>query len=202
MKRDRHRKCSRCRDRAKKQPCPTCGKPMSRGSRTCMKCQPPHLRRPDSPRWQGGRIYRHRGPAGYVRIKAPGHPRGLRNSGLIFEHILVMEQILGRYLLAGETIHHRNGIRDDNRPENLVLWVKPQPAGCRVEDAVAWAREILDRYDHGPPGGGGPCLRWRRGRIERPRAKQVNRRCTTGVFGDLDLALRTPNQQGSFAPAE
>jgi hypothetical protein len=57
-----------------------------------------------------------------------------------------MEEKLGRRLLLDESVHHRNGVRDDNRPENLELWVRPQPSGIRVEDAVAWAREILDRY--------------------------------------------------------
>jgi hypothetical protein len=38
-------------------------------------------------------------------------------------------------------------VRDDNRPENLELWVKPQPSGIRVADAIAWAWEILSRYD-------------------------------------------------------
>jgi len=75
----------------------------------------------------------------------------------VFEHILVMESILGRYLLPGETVHHRNGVRNDNRRENLELWVKPQPSGYSVEDAIAWAREILARYENGPPSsGGGP----------------------------------------------
>lgn len=42
--------------------------------------------------------------------------------------------------------YSKNGIRDDNRPENLELWTKSQPAGQRVVDLVAWAKEILDKY--------------------------------------------------------
>jgi hypothetical protein len=64
----------------------------------------------------------------------------------VFERILVMEQLLGRHMLPEESVHHRNGVKDDNRPENLALWTRPQPAGIRVTDAIAWAHEILDRY--------------------------------------------------------
>jgi hypothetical protein len=66
--------------------------------------------------------------------------------GYVREHIVVMEGVLERALLPGETVHHENGVRDDNRPENLELWVKSQPAGQRVEDLLAWAHEIIDRY--------------------------------------------------------
>ena len=90
---------------------------------------------------------------GYVRIRVDsklrphpqaGHPRA--NNGYVLEHILVMEEVLGRYLLPGETVHHRNGIKHDNRPENLELWVSKQPYGQRVVDLVSWAREILATY--------------------------------------------------------
>ena len=57
-----------------------------------------------------------------------------------------MERILGRPLAPTENVHHRNGVRHDNRPENLELWVKSQPCGQRVWDVVAWARTIIARY--------------------------------------------------------
>ena len=62
------------------------------------------------------------------------------------EHRRVMEEIIGRPLLPSESVHHKNGKRDDNRPANLELWSSSHPAGQRVTDLVAWAKEILSLY--------------------------------------------------------
>lgn len=79
-------------------------------------------------------------------VHAPSHPRATTAKKYVFEHIIVMEQMLGRFIGRDEFVHHRNGIRDDNRPENLELWTKPQPDGIRGADALPWAREIIRRY--------------------------------------------------------
>jgi hypothetical protein len=57
-----------------------------------------------------------------------------------------MASILGRPLTAEESVHHKNGIRSDNRPSNLELWSRYQPAGQRATDLLEFANEIIQRY--------------------------------------------------------
>jgi hypothetical protein len=79
-------------------------------------------------------------------LTAQGYRKIHINGVELWQHRHVMEQHLGRPLLNHETVHHINGVRDDNRLENLEVWSKSQPYGQRVMDKVAWAIEMLDLY--------------------------------------------------------
>ena len=68
--------------------------------------------------WRGGRVV---DVDGYILLKVPGHPHATA-SGYVREHRLVMEQSIGRHLTRSEVVHHRNGVNDDNRLENLELF--------------------------------------------------------------------------------
>lgn len=83
---------------------------------------------------------------GYALLSGHWDHPNANQRGQVLEHVKVMSEILGRPLRKGENVHHKNGVRDDNRPENLELWVSSQPWGQRPEDLVAWAKEIIELY--------------------------------------------------------
>jgi len=83
------------------------GKPLSRE----------HKEKISKANWKGGRV---KHSCGYILISNPKHP--LAVNGYVFEHRLVMEKAIGRYLKSKEVVHHINDIRDDNRIENLMLF--------------------------------------------------------------------------------
>ena len=91
--------------------CLDCGKLIQNHSIRCRKCYSQNLK---------GKF---RTPEGYIQVYNPEHPF-CNNRGYVREHRLVMEAHLKRYLTPKEIVHHINGIRDDNRIENLELMSK------------------------------------------------------------------------------
>lgn len=89
---------------------------------------------------------------GYKMVSA-NHPNAKSRStktgkGQILEHVLIMSNYLGRPLNKNETVHHKNGIRNDNRPENLELWSVSHPFGQRINDKIKWCIDFLKEYGY------------------------------------------------------
>lgn len=87
------------------------------------------LNGPSHPRYKG-RILNYQG---YIIFRRTEHPYADKK-GYVKEHRIVIEESLGRYLVHGENVHHKNGNRQDNRLENLELWTKHQPSGQRSSE--------------------------------------------------------------------
>jgi len=98
---------------------------------------------PGSSHWKGGKTI---SSGGYVLIYNPKHPNADKSKGYVLEHVMVMAQKLGRSLKTKEIVHHKNGIKTDNRIENLELWMNSHPKGQRIEDMISFAIFILNEY--------------------------------------------------------
>lgn len=90
--------------------------------------------------WRGGRRI---DQEGYVHIYAPNHLRA--SSGVVREHVLVMEKIIGRFLVDGEVVHHINGNKQDNHPRNLVVMQRGSHASLHAIEKRA--KEKLEQGD-------------------------------------------------------
>ncbi len=105
----------------------SCGRSKLRHSFRCAYC----AKSADGPKWYHNK-------SGYLVSGWGGRQ--------IAQHRQVMETHLGRKLLKHENVHHKNGIRDDNRLENLELWSTSQPSGQRVEDKLEWCKWFINQY--------------------------------------------------------
>lgn len=98
--------------------------------------------------YHASKVARGRKPnaCGYISIYVGKDVAGATKAGQMLEHRWVAQEALGRPLRPEENVHHKNGIRTDNRIENLELWTTSQPPGQRVSDKIAWAKEFLALY--------------------------------------------------------
>ena len=120
--------------------CDYCGKifftirsTTSECSRSCAKKSGQKWR--EAPEWGGRRYFEN----GYAVIRSSRDLRKKRQ-----EHRLVLEKSIGRELRGFENVHHKNGIRSDNRIENLELWCTHQPKGQRVSDILDF---VVNNYE-------------------------------------------------------
>ena len=109
-------------DRNRKDACPSCGAEKGVRAKYCLPCEnKDRVKRYEgnsNPNWKEGRT---RSVDGYIMVRSktgsPGKGKGAFYRG---EHIVVWEQAHGKPLPKGWVVHHLNGVKDDNRPENLA----------------------------------------------------------------------------------
>lgn len=133
------RKCVRSAQKAAKisRACMHCGGPLNLGRKFCSRaCYVAFANSDKNPRRHGSTV-----------VTKDGYVAQMVHGRAVAQHRVIMEQHLGRALAPGETIHHKNGVRTDNRIENLELWAGNHRRGQRVADMVAWAKETLQRYE-------------------------------------------------------
>jgi hypothetical protein len=91
-------------------------------------------------RWSGGRKVN--GPGGYVQVFSPEHPRAIK--GYVYEHILIAEKALGKFIEEPHEIHHFNEEKGDNKNSNLVV------CGDRAYHFLIHARQRIGKRGGDP----------------------------------------------------
>lgn len=109
-----------------------------------------HARGQQNGRWNAGRLFT---SSGYVAVRVEiGHPHGWGPPNLTYryayEHVIVLMQKIGRALTEDEVVHHVNGDRHDNRPENLVLLTRSEHAALHARHPSA--RDDAGRFCEAP----------------------------------------------------
>jgi len=94
--------------------------------------------------WKGGRLQT---PQGYIYVHTPDHPNATKD-GYVMEHRLVMEKKLGRLIDRTEVVHHLNGTKGDNRPENLAVAKRGEHVALHFDafDELQKVKAELERY--------------------------------------------------------
>ncbi len=87
----------------------------------CIKCAIPHKYGESSAHWRGGKYKDKNGYISQKLVPSDFFYSMTRHGGYVSEHRLIMAKSLNRCLLPWEVVHHKNGIKDDNRLENLSL---------------------------------------------------------------------------------
>ncbi|MCJ7828256.1 MAG: HNH endonuclease [Dehalococcoidia bacterium] len=116
--------------------CADCGKSITDRAKRCPSCNAKYLNNchfgENNPRWIGGKVY---ASDGYIRVLNRTHPRA-EKSGYVYQHIVVWEEANKMSLPEGYAVHHLNGIRHDNRPQNLIALPRKKHHGNLIHQAL------------------------------------------------------------------
>lgn len=128
----RHRKCPVCRSSSldRYDRC-ACGGRKQKTSKHCMSC----TNKLNPRNWKGGKA-----------THTKGYNLTYDGATYVFNHRSVMEDVIGRKLLEDEFVHHKNGVKLDDRQDNLELWVKTPPQDMDSHASLDWALEMVSRY--------------------------------------------------------
>lgn len=84
---------------------------------------------------------------GYLSFRMKDHPCADKNGRVQASHLVIYENT-GKIIKNPESVHHKNGMRLDNRLENLEVWSVSQPCGQKVEDKIEWCKSFLSKYGY------------------------------------------------------